>query len=155
MRTFLATACDLASRQANDELPDKINDKLGLDKDTITSFELIEPEDLANYGGFVGSSEALTVLAFRDVDDITPWLTDATIVQKPGFGGEVHKGFSDGIEAVWDEFADVVKEQTENRPLWITGHGLGGALALLAACAVRHARYRSTRGVYVRRTTRG
>jgi len=50
-------------------------------------------------------------------------------------GARFHQGFVNAIAKVWDPvYASVDRELANlDRPLWITGHSLGGALALLAA----------------------
>jgi triacylglycerol lipase len=52
-----------------------------------------------------------------------------------GVGARFHKGFVDALATVWDPLAAAVESETtrRDRPLWLTGHSLGGALALLAA----------------------
>jgi pimeloyl-ACP methyl ester carboxylesterase len=52
-----------------------------------------------------------------------------------GVGARFHKGFVDAIAEIWPALADAVEQElaSRDRPLWITGHSLGGALALLAA----------------------
>lgn len=52
-----------------------------------------------------------------------------------GVGARFHKGFVDAIGAIWPELSPAVEAEVKNcdRPVWITGHSLGGALALLAA----------------------
>ena len=52
-----------------------------------------------------------------------------------GVGARFHKGFVDAIAEVWEPLAAAVEAELKanDRPLWITGHSLGGALALLAA----------------------
>lgn len=52
-----------------------------------------------------------------------------------GVGARFHKGFVDALATVWDPLSAAVESETKrrDRPLWLTGHSLGGALALLAA----------------------
>jgi triacylglycerol lipase len=52
-----------------------------------------------------------------------------------GVGAKFHMGFIRALAAIWDPlFAAVDAERKQNdRPIWITGHSLGGALAMLAA----------------------
>ena len=49
-------------------------------------------------------------------------------------GGAVHEGFRDALDIVWTDVNERLLETTAGgRPLWLTGHSLGGALATLAA----------------------
>ena len=52
-----------------------------------------------------------------------------------GVGARFHRGFLDALAMVWEPlFAAVDQAQkAKERPLWVTGHSLGGAIALLAA----------------------
>ncbi|RLS33853.1 MAG: lipase family protein [Planctomycetota bacterium] len=52
-----------------------------------------------------------------------------------GVGARFHKGFVDAIADIWPSLSVAVEGEVkkQDRPLWITGHSLGGALALLAA----------------------
>ncbi|NCY02467.1 MAG: lipase family protein [Planctomycetia bacterium] len=52
-----------------------------------------------------------------------------------GVGARFHKGFVDAIAAIWEPLSTAVEAEVKrcDRPVWITGHSLGGALALLAA----------------------
>ena len=65
-------------------------------------------------------------------------------------GGKVHRGFLLGLEEVWEgeqNLRGFLKELTADRPdrpLWITGHSLGGALAALC-----FARTPEARGLYI------
>ncbi|MCK5736601.1 MAG: lipase family protein [Spirochaetaceae bacterium] len=65
-------------------------------------------------------------------------------------GGMVHKGFLKGLEEIWDgpeglrSFLDERLNEKPHRPLWITGHSLGGALAALC-----FARIPDAKGLYL------
>ena len=52
-----------------------------------------------------------------------------------GVGARFHKGFADAIATIWDPLAAAIDAEVKkrDRPVWITGHSLGGALALYAA----------------------
>ncbi len=65
-------------------------------------------------------------------------------------GGKVHKGFLKGLEEIWGsenglkELIDSLIKQDPARPIWITGHSLGGALAALC-----FSRIESATGLYI------
>ena len=52
-----------------------------------------------------------------------------------GVGARMHQGFINGLAEIWDPILERVSAELKasERPLWLTGHSLGGALALLAA----------------------
>jgi hypothetical protein len=51
-----------------------------------------------------------------------------------GVGARFHQGFVNAIADVWDALLEAVVAERKrlDRPLWVTGHSLGGALAMLA-----------------------
>jgi hypothetical protein len=51
-----------------------------------------------------------------------------------GVGARMHQGFINGLAEIWDSMFERVSAELKasERPLWLTGHSLGGALALLA-----------------------
>jgi len=52
-----------------------------------------------------------------------------------GVGARFHKGFVDAIADIWPALGPAIEAEWKrrDRPIWLTGHSLGGALALLAA----------------------
>ena len=79
------------------------------------------------------------VLCFRGTQQIRDWMTNINSTTQPisdpkGKGcivGNMHKGFHDAYKSIEEPIADRLKE-TEGLPLYITGHSLGGALAVVA-----------------------
>jgi len=120
-------------------------DKLGLEARLFS---------VDNTQAWLGVDEANVVVAFRGTESATTLdglkdilLTDAmNLLVVPegrlghdlaaaGVGARFHKGFVDAIAELWEPLAAAVEAELKanDRPFWITGHSLGGALALLAA----------------------
>lgn len=66
-----------------------------------------------------------------------------------GVGARFHQGFINALDAIWVPLLSGVQGEMERseRPLWITGHSLGGALALLSAWLM-HRKFINVHQVY-------
>ena len=79
------------------------------------------------------------VLCFRGTQQVRDWVTNINAATQPildpngkgGIIGNMHKGFYDAYKSIEESIADCLKG-TEDLPLYITGHSLGGALAVVA-----------------------
>lgn len=142
----LAIACELA--YLDEPLGvSGFRDQLGLDAKLIS---------VGNTQVYVGHNDQTIVVAFRGseapttLDGLKDWLlTNAnnylilpegrsgTDFVAAGVGARFHRGFLDALDSLWEPLLAAVnaaiEARSEERPVWVTGHSLGGALALLAA----------------------
>jgi triacylglycerol lipase len=86
------------------------------------------------------------VVGFRGTRSLRNFVTDLNcrrVPLLPGKEAEVHEGFQRALDGVYEALQSSVEEMTggPGAPrLWITGHSLGGALAMLCAWRISNLR---------------
>jgi triacylglycerol lipase len=97
-------------------------------------FEKITPVVEGSMIGYVASGKDVTVIAFRGTNarEISDWIANLDCLSTDTQYGAIHKGFYNAYQSLKPQIVTLIGE-SKPKHLWITGHSLGGALAL--ACA--------------------
>jgi pimeloyl-ACP methyl ester carboxylesterase len=129
---YLAHAADIAYHRSP---ADAALERLGLKAIAFRS-------KLTRARGFLGVCKTHAVLSFRGTDPVTfpNWLTVVAVrlVECGEYTGRVHHGFNYALGRTWSK-VEAILDEVEGKPLFLTGHSMGGALAVLAACRLAKA----------------
>jgi triacylglycerol lipase len=91
--------------------------------------------------GFILESEEAVIVAFRGTQSDPDWIADSLITQREypytSNSGNVHSGFLSIYETCRDTIMEALVKIPSDKTLLITGHSLGGALAVLHALDAR------------------
>lgn len=101
--------------------------------------------------GFIAGTKEMVLIAFRgtQITQLEDLQADVKVRPVAGPVGQVHRGFQDALNEVWDELMSKVEQSRRDRqPLWVTGHSLGAALATLAVARLRFDHKTSVQGLY-------
>jgi hypothetical protein len=78
------------------------------------------------------------VIAVRGTDEYRDWLTNFELIFRPTPFGRVHQGYYRAATGFLPELLDVLPASGD-RPLLVTGHSMGAAVAALLALALERA----------------
>ncbi len=135
------------------------NEDKSPDEDSILSdLQAEDPRFISIHGASKDSAQAILVehqlffaLVFRGTDETADWVDNISVSESKTEFGSFHKGFADSVDDIWEPLWQKYQElrknynvqiasnlSQQNRPLFLTGHSLGGAMATVAAARLLH-----------------
>jgi triacylglycerol lipase len=121
-------------------------------KKTLRSWnmELVKFFDSHETQAYLARNDETCILAFRGTEPtkVKDWLADLDAHQVNGPAGKVHEGFLVALNYIWLDVWNTLKAERGTRSLWVTGHSLGGALAVLAVAKLRMEKAQPVSGLY-------
>jgi triacylglycerol lipase len=136
---WLGRASELAYH-SDEEIQAEVVGKWGLNEVTILNQQAIK--------AFIATNDQVIIVAFRGTNNLPDIIDDLDIALVSGPGGHVHEGFLMALGYLWREIWRFIYNERQSRSLWITGHSLGGALAVLATARLRIEKQEPVNGCY-------
>ncbi len=119
---LMAELCDVAYEPP--VVAEKTFERLGFQKwQTVVDGSMI---------GYVLIHDQTAVIVFRGTDNKVDWLVNLASTTSTTPSGQIHRGFSDAYRPMSPQVESILEDNSIER-VWITGHSLGGALALVSA----------------------
>tara|TARA_B100000470_G_scaffold44147_1_gene32253 strand:+ start:1137 stop:1958 length:822 start_codon:yes stop_codon:yes gene_type:complete len=121
------------------KLPDKkaiLNDLKSEDSDFLDV--IVASKDSAQ--GMMVEHKEYFCLAFRGTDELADWVDNINAIAVKQLFGEFHRGFWNSVQDIWEILFGQyqLKAREKQKPLFLTGHSLGGAMATIAAAILSH-----------------
>ncbi|TVL98713.1 MAG: hypothetical protein CV087_20755 [Candidatus Brocadia sp. WS118] len=99
--------------------------------------------------GIVFGNDKMVLIAFRGTNERADWWDNLNILPKRSPLGLVHRGFMKATELFWPDLPERLSVFcNKNQGIWLSGHSLGGALAMLAATKLCVEQKHEIAGIY-------
>lgn len=95
-------------------------------------FRQIEPISVDSMAGYVLTIGNVAVVVFRGTDDFDDWIVNINMTTTQTKHGAPHKGFQNAYLTIKPKVISALR-RFKPKHVWVTGHSLGGALAVLCA----------------------
>ena len=126
-------------KSETDQMPDEAK--------ILTNIKNEDDKFISVFGVDNNSSQAALVehedylcMAFRGTNEPKDWLDNLNLIATKQLFGQFHSGFWNAVEDIWEPLDNHCRnlQQAKRRPVFITGHSLGGAMATVAAAKFLH-----------------
>ena len=126
-------------KSKDNPIPDEDRILVNLKKDD-PKFITISSVDKNSAQAALIEHENYLCMAFRGTDEFSDWLDNINAFSTKELFGEFHRGFWNSLEDVWQSINERFRslQEQNKRPIFITGHSLGGAMATIAAAKLIH-----------------
>lgn len=126
-------------KESGSDMPDKEKIKQDLQMED-SGFIEVYPESNNSAQAALVEHKDYYCLAFRGTDEFSDWLDNINAFQERALFGGFHRGFWNSLNDVWAPlYKKYLELRDENkRPLFLTGHSLGGAMATVGASKLIH-----------------
>ena len=137
-----------ASKIAYDD-PDQATPKFEQLNLRVEKFYNVKAHRLDTQAYLVGDDKCM-IVAFRGTEPkvLKDWMSDLDVNLVGGPGGKVHDGFNAALNSIWRDLWLDITQTRNKRSLWLTGHSLGAALAVLATAKLRLEKDEPVNGLY-------
>ena len=101
----------------------------------VRTFDLRRGRDVDTQG-YIGACDQRVLVAFHGTSSLPDWLTNIQFAKDAGPKGKVHESFQDAFFVSSLRIGKSIGAARGDQDIWITGHSLGGAPAVLLAATL-------------------